>query len=287
MKSQDRAGISYRPADRRIADTISFMHDFAVALKAAHAGAAVVRERFGSSYDTEYKRKFDPVTDVDTAAEAAIVHVISTEKPADGILAEEGGGTAHDGRYWIIDPLDGTVNFVHSIPQVAVSVALWDGDQAVVGVVIDVLRNEVFTAQSGSGATLNGQQITVSNRSDLSRCVVGTGFPYDHDIHADALSVVVREVLREVNGLRRFGSAALDLAWVAAGRFDAYWELGIAPWDGAAGILLVREAGGMVTDPWGTASDPFKSLVIASNGVIHEDIRSIVHNHLPSHLEPE
>ena len=260
------------------------MHDFAVALKAAHAGAAVVREHFGATNEAEYKSKFDPVTAVDTAAEAAIVNVISTEKPTDGILAEEGGGTAHDGRFWIIDPLDGTVNFVHNIPQVAVSVALWDGDEALVGVVIDVMRNEVFIAQSGGGATLNGQKITVSSGTDLSRSVVATGFPYDHDVHADALSVVVREMLREVNGLRRFGSAALDLAWVAAGRFDAYWELGIAPWDGAAGILLVREAGGIVTDPWGTPTDPFKPLVIASNGVIHEDIRSIVNNHLPGHL---
>jgi myo-inositol-1(or 4)-monophosphatase len=137
------------------------------------------------------------------------------------------------------------------------------------------------------GATLNGQKIKVSDSSDLSMCVVGTGFPYDHDAHAEALSVVVREVLREVNGLRRFGSAALDLAWVAAGRFDAYWELGIAPWDGAAGMLLVREAGGIVTDPWGTPSDPFKPLVIASNAVIHEDIRSIVNANLPSHLTPQ
>jgi myo-inositol-1(or 4)-monophosphatase len=263
------------------------MHDLAVALKAAHAGAAVVREHFGTALDADYKRKFDPVTAVDRVAEAAIIHVISTEKPDDGILAEEGGGAARDGRYWLIDPLDGTVNFVHSIPQVAVSIALWDGSQALVGVVIDVLRNEVFVAQSGSGATLNGQKMSVSDRSDLSTCIVGTGFPYDHDVHADGLSVVVREVLREVNGLRRFGSAALDLAWVAAGRFDAYWELGIAPWDGAAGMLLVREAGGTVTDPWGTPSDPFKPLVVASNTVIHEDIRSIVHDHLPSHMVPQ
>jgi myo-inositol-1(or 4)-monophosphatase len=263
------------------------MHDFAVALKAAHAGAAVVREAFGAVHGTEYKRKFDPVTTADKAAEAAIINVISTEKPADGILAEEGGGTSHEGRYWVVDPLDGTVNFVHNIPHVSVSVALWDGGEALVGVVIDVLRDEVFIAQSGSGATLNGQKITVSDTSDLSKCVVATGFPYDHDVHADALSVVVREVLREVNGLRRFGSAALDLAWVAAGRFDAYWELGIAPWDGAAGMLLVREAGGIVTDPWGTPSDPFNPPVIAGNGVIHDEIRTIVHDHLPGHLTPQ
>jgi len=263
------------------------MHDFAVALKAAHAGAAVVRAAFGAVHDAEYKGKFDPVTATDKAAEAAIVNVISTEKPSDGILAEEGGGTSHEGRFWIIDPLDGTVNFVHNIPQVSVSVALWDGGEALVGVVIDVLRNEVFIAQRGSGATVNGRKITVSDTSDLSKSVVATGFPYDHDVHADALSVVVREVLREVNGLRRFGSAALDLAWVAAGRFDAYWELGIAPWDGAAGMLLVREAGGIVTDPWGTPSDPFNPLVIAGNATIHEDIRTIVHNYLPGHLAPQ
>lgn len=262
------------------------MQDFAVALKAAHAAAAVVRQHFGGVHDAEYKRKFDPVTAVDRAAEAAAISVITTEKPADGILAEESGGTAHDGRYWLIDPLDGTVNFVHAIPQVAVSVALWEGSRPLVGVVIDVLRNEVFIAESGSGATLNGEKIAVSDRSDLGACVVGTGFPYDHDIHAEALSVVLREVLREVNGLRRFGSAALDLAWVAAGRFDAYWELGISPWDGAAGMLIVREAGGTVTDPWGTPSDPFKPLVVASNGAIHEAIRTIIERNLSGHLAP-
>ena len=286
MEREDRGEAPFHPSDHHFPDTIACMLDFAVALKAAQAGAAVVREHFGTPHAAEYKRKFDPVTIVDRAAEAAIVNVISTEKPNDGILAEEGGGIAHEGRYWIIDPLDGTVNFVHAIPQVAVSVALWEGTQPILGVVIDVLRNEVFAAQTGSGATLNGQRITVSDRSDLSKCIVGTGFPYDHDIHAEALSRVLGEVLREVNGLRRFGSAALDLAWVAAGRFDAYWELGIAPWDGAAGIILVTEAGGCVTDPWGTPSDPFKPLVVASNGVIHEDIRPLIHDHLPDHMAP-
>jgi myo-inositol-1(or 4)-monophosphatase len=165
-----------------------------------------------------------------------------------------------------------------------VSIALYDGPDAVLGVVYDPMRDEMFTAVEGEGARLNGHLLAVSGESTLERSVVATGFPYDHDQHADELSVVVREVLRRVNGIRRFGSAALDLAWVAAGRYEGYWELGIAPWDGAAGLLLVREAGGRVTDPYDRPSTPFMGLVIATNGHIHEDLRTIVESWMPMRL---
>ena len=150
--------------------------------------------------------------------------------------------------------------------------------------VYDPLRDELFTASIDEGARLNGHVISVSSTSVLERAVVATGFPYDHDKHAEELAIVVREVLREVAGIRRFGSAALDLAWVAAGRFDAYWELGIAPWDGAAGEILVREAGGTVTDPLGRSSTPTMGLVVASNGVLHDPLRTIVESWMPLHL---
>jgi myo-inositol-1(or 4)-monophosphatase len=267
-----------------VSDSITAMDDLQVAIDAAKAGGAVVAAGFGRGHTTEYKARFDPVTDIDKASEKAIIGAIKRSRPDDTVLAEETGGVLLEGRQWIVDPLDGTVNFVHGIPQVSVSVALYDGPRGIVGVVYDPLRDELFAAESGRGATLNGQPLAVSTTSEMHRSVVATGFPYDHDVHADALSVVVREILRHVNGIRRFGSAALDLAWVAAGRFDAYWELGIAPWDGAAGMLLVREAGGRVTDPWGKPSSPSLPLVVASNDTLHEDIRSIIAEFLPQHL---
>ena len=261
------------------------MDDLHLAIDAASAGGDVVRRFFGTPPDPHYKGKFDPVTAVDRASEEAILDLIRTHRPDDQILAEEAGGAPSAGRYWIVDPLDGTVNFVHSIPQVSVSIALYEGDKALVGVVYDPLRDEMFTAtEGGGGAKLNGHSITVSSEATLERSVVATGFPYDHDEHTDELAVVVREVLRRVNGIRRFGSAALDLAWVAAGRYEGYWELGIAPWDGAAGMLLVREAGGVVTDPYGRESNPFMGLVVSSNGHIHDELRTLVESWMPMRL---
>ncbi|MDK1018725.1 MAG: inositol monophosphatase family protein [Actinomycetota bacterium] len=260
------------------------MDDLHVAIESARAGGAIVAEHFGAPTNPQYKGKFDPVTAVDLASEEAVLSVINAHRPEDAVMAEESGGTRHEGRHWIVDPLDGTVNFVHGIPHISVSVALYDGDRGLVGVVYDPLRNELFTASAGGGAELNGRTIGVSTTDVLSRAVVATGFPYDHDVKAEGLSIVLREVLREVAGLRRFGSAALDLAWVAAGRYDGYWELGIAPWDGAAGHILVREAGGLVTDPSGHSSTPSMGLVVASNGTLHDGLRAIIESWSPTDL---
>ena len=260
------------------------MDDLHVAITAAQAAAEIISEYFGTPPDPEYKGKFDPVTAVDRAAEEAILAIIGDARPDDEVLAEERGGTTHPGRHWIVDPLDGTVNFVHSIPHVSVSIALYDGNRGLVGVVYDPLRDELFTATDGGGARLNGHVISVSGVTDINRSIVATGFPYDHDVKAESLSIVVREMLREVNGIRRMGSAALDLAWVAAGRYDGYWELGTAPWDVAAGLVLVREAGGIVTDPFGRAATPTTELVVSSNGHLHERLRSIVEAWMPADL---
>ncbi len=250
-------------------------------MEAARVGGAIIAEHFGSPTEPDYKGKFDPVTAVDRESEMAVLAILRDHLPNDAVMAEESGGTRHDARHWIVDPLDGTVNFVHGIPHVSVSIALYDGDKGLVGVVYDPLRDEMFTAADGDGTRLNGHVISVSTTNDLERAVVATGFPYDHDTKADELSIVMREVLRRVNGIRRFGSAALDLAWVAAGRFDAYWELGIAPWDGAAGEILVREAGGIVTDPLGRESTPMMGLVVATNGHLHHSLRTIVESWMP------
>lgn len=284
MTREHRTARGNRTAGCSNGDTIGGMDDLHVAIAAAEAGAEIITSYFGASPAPEYKGKFDPVTAVDRAAEEAIVDVLARARPDDDVLAEESGGTTHAGRHWIVDPLDGTVNFVHGIPHVSVSIALYEGTEGLVGVVYDPLRDELFTAFDGGGARLNGHVISVSDVADISRAVVATGFPYDHDVHAESLSIVVREMLKKINGLRRMGSAALDLAWVAAGRYDAYWELGIAPWDGAAGMVLVREAGGIVTDPFGRRSSPSMGLVVSSNGHLHDQMRSVVEAWMPAEL---
>jgi len=229
--------------------------DLAVAAAAAGAAAAVVRRAFGGPVAARLKGVVDPVTEVDVAAEEAILSVLGTRRPADGILAEESGATAGDaGRMWVVDPLDGTVNFVHGIPHVAVSVALWAGGRPRVGVVVDVVRDAVFTATAGGGAFLDGAPLAVAEAESTAAALVATGFPYDRQQRAAVYAREVEAVLRRFRDVRRLGSAALDLAWVAAGRYQGYWEHGLAPWDAAAGVLLVTEAGGTVT---GLDGEPF------------------------------
>jgi myo-inositol-1(or 4)-monophosphatase len=260
------------------------MDDLQVAIAAARAGGDIVRDGFDRGVIPQFKRRFDPVTATDHASEAAVLSLISRHRPSDAILAEESGGALPRGRTWIVDPLDGTVNFVHGIPQIAVSVGLWDGETPLVGVIYDPLRDECFAAEVGKGAHLNGRPISVSSTHDLDGCVVATGFPYDHGDYAAEYATVVGAVLASVNGIRRFGSAALDLAWVASGRYEAYWELGIAPWDQAGGIVIVREAGGRVTDISGADSIPTTPLVLATNGLVHDGLRSIIDPLLPDRL---
>lgn len=252
------------------------MDDLDLALEAARRGGAVVARRFGGPTEAELKARFNPVTAADREAEAEIVGLIRTERPNDSILAEEGSGTAAGGRRWIVDPLDGTVNFVHGIPHIGVSVALYEGTTPLVAVALDPLRDEVFTAASGSGAMLDGSPIRVSATRDPSLAVIATGFPYDHDRHAERYAATLGAVLARVNGIRRMGSAVLDLAWVAAGRYDGYWEFGLAPWDSAAGILLVGEAGGTVTDHKGSPSTPYAPSVVAANRALHDELLQTV-----------
>jgi myo-inositol-1(or 4)-monophosphatase len=262
---------------------VTSVDDLEVATAAARAGGAILREAFGRAVDADYKGRFDPVTAVDRAAERAIVQLVAHERPDDAIVAEEAGGDEYAGRHWLIDPLDGTVNFIRGIPQISVSIALWEGVDPLVGVVLDPLRDELFTAAAGQGARLGGSVIAVTGTDTLERAVVATGFPYDHGEHAAEYVTALGAVLAKVNGIRRFGSAALDLAWVAAGRYDAYFELGVAPWDQAAGIVLVREAGGMVTDPFGTPSVPVTSMVLASNSILHQSLADIIAPLVPAH----
>ena len=252
-------------------------HDLKVALEAARAGAAVVRAGFDTVTSVRMKGEVDPVTAIDLAAEEAIMGVIAQMCPGDPTLGEESGGSGWDApRVWIVDPLDGTVNFLHSIPHVSVSVAVWEEARPVAGVVIDVMRNEEFTAAAGQGAWFNSKPMRVSDEADLGNAMVATGFGYDRRVKAAELASRMGRVLAQVQGIRRLGSAALDLAWVAKGRYDAYWEDGLAPWDAAAGTLLVTEAGGLVTDMSGSSHALDSPTVIATNGKVHDSLRRIV-----------
>ncbi|MGI8822437.1 MAG: inositol monophosphatase family protein [Acidimicrobiia bacterium] len=260
------------------------MDDLEVAAAAARAGAAVVAGGFGTGIVPEMKSRFDPVTVIDRASEAAVLAVLTEHRPDDGVLGEEGTDTHGSGRRWLIDPLDGTVNFVHRIDHVSVSVALCEGERVLVGVVLDVTRGELFAAAAGEGATLGGVPIAVSDTPDLAGSVVATGFPYDHDRYAASYMPGLGAVLAQVTGLRRFGSAALDLCWTAAGRFDGYFEYQLKPWDLAAGLLIVTEAGGIATDPWGTTLGPYMPHVVVANQAIHEPLRRLVEPNVPAHL---
>lgn len=260
------------------------MNDLELTIACAKAGAAIVLRHFGDSQTADLKGPNDPVTQVDRQSEAVIVDLIRTHRPDDTIVAEEGSGVAGGARRWLIDPLDGTVNFVHGIPQVAVSVALYDGDSALAAAIADPIRSELFTSEAGSGAHCNGRPIAVSGADELTGTVMATGFFYDHDRYAADYTRPLTAVLERVNGVRRFGSAALDLAWTAAGRFDGYWELGVSPWDIAAGMMLVREAGGVATDPYGQRATPDTRLIVAAASGVHEPLRLLVEANLSQRL---
>ncbi len=260
------------------------MQDLDLAVTAASAGADVVRRHWSGRAEVTYKGADNPVTTTDKAAEEAILAVLRAARPSDAIVAEEGGRGADSARRWFVDPLDGTVNFVSGIPQVGVSVALYDGAEPVAAAVIDVVREEVFTAVHGQGAFRDGNPIGVSDPASLAPAVIGTGFPYDHKTYAAAYAATLGAVLGEVQGIRRFGAASLDLAWVACGRLDGFFELDLAPWDTAAGLVLIREAGGVVTDPQGAAAGPFHPAVVAAGPRIHEALRTLVAENMPPHL---
>ena len=259
--------------------------DREVAIAAAQAGAEVVRQAFGQAVIPEMKGSVNPVTEVDWAAERAVLAVIDSLRPNDAILSEERGGrTEPVGRRWIVDPLDGTVNFVHGIPQVSVSVGLWDGMIPLAGAVVDAMRGEVFSAALGKGAHLGDEPIRVSSRTKLHECVIATGFPYDRDVHALAYTAAMGQVMTRARDVRRLGSAALDFAWVACGRVDGFWEYGLWPWDVAAGLLLVQEAGGLSADlvnrPARVTSTNF---ILAAPGIA-EQLIDLIRSVAPAHV---
>ncbi len=221
-----------------------------IAVAAARAaGSLIVRylDRIDTlNVSTKHMNEF--VTEVDREAEAIIIADIRKAYPDHAVLAEESGAAGESAYRWIIDPLDGTTNYVHGFPQFCVSIALEHRGRLEQGVVFDPLRQELFTASRGAGARLDDRRIRVSRRSGLEGALLGTGFPFRGAYDLDTYLQTVRALVPRSAGIRRAGAAALDLAYVAAGRLDGFWEFGLEPWDMAAGVLLIREAGGLVTD---------------------------------------
>jgi myo-inositol-1(or 4)-monophosphatase len=252
------------------------MDDFeGVARAAVSEAGALLRGAFSRSKHVQYKGPVDLVTETDREAEALVTGRLRDAFPNHLIVAEEASAVsgahrpAPDVFTWYLDPLDGTVNFAHSVPHFAVSLALGRGDDMLLGIVHDPLRDETFVARRGRGATLNDAPIRVSETADLEHALLATGLPYDRRERTDFYLGFTADFIRQARDIRRFGSAALDLCYVACGRYDGFWEWRLHPWDTAAGSLIVREAGGMVTDFRGQGFDLFGEQTLASNGRVH------------------
>jgi myo-inositol-1(or 4)-monophosphatase len=222
-----------------------------IAVRAARKAGSVINRATldGAGFEVRAKQQNDFVTRVDHAAEEAILEIVRKSYPDHAVLAEESGAAAGSAEYqWIIDPLDGTTNFIHGFPQYCVSIAIRHRDVLAHGVIYDPNRNELFTASKGRGAFLNDRRIRVSKCLRLGDALIGTGFPFRQGARIDLYTNQLKNLMQKTAGVRRAGAAALDLAYVACGRLDAFWELGLAPWDMAAGALLIVEAGGLVGD---------------------------------------
>ena len=259
-----------------------------IAIKAARRAGQIIN-RASNDIDllkVATKQPNDFVTEVDRAAEAAIIETLQEAYPGYGILAEESGETAVKGGrdtefQWIIDPLDGTTNFIHGMPQYAVSIALAKAGIVEQAVVFDPNRNELFTASKGVGAFLNERRIRVSRRTKLGDALIGTGFPYREFDKIDLYLSIFKELAQKTAGQRRPGAASLDLAYVASGRYDAFWEFGLAPWDMAAGALLISEAGGLVSDLRGEANYLETGNVVAGTPKVFTQLLKLIEDKLP------
>ncbi len=253
-----------------------------VAVDAAHRAAALIRHHAGRVAREAVREKglHDLVTHLDEEAQAVIVARLQAVFPAFDVLAEEGAGEVLLPRVarprWIIDPIDGTTNFTRGVPPYAVSIALQEGAQVVVGVVLDVAREELFTAVRGGGLYVNGARAGVSDVRTLGESLLTTGFPYRRFEHLHTYLEVLGRFLQTARGMRRPGAASVDLAYVACGRFDGFYESGLMPWDVAAGALLVEEGGGRVSDFEGGGDPIFGRQIVASNGAVHDTMLEAV-----------
>ena len=249
----------------------------AAARRAVDRAGAIIKRRWHEPWRIEVKSTaIDLVTDVDRACEEAILDVLTSAFPDHAVLAEESGARGTHEFLWLVDPLDGTTNFAHGYPQVSVSIALSRSGETILGLVYDPVREELFSARRGSGARLGDRRLEVSATPDLGSALLASGFPYDRREHADYYLSFFKGFMMRTQGVRRAGSAALDLCWVAAGRVDGFWEWKLRPWDTAAGALIVEEAGGRMSDFEGGRFDPFGEQTVASNGRIHAQMIEVM-----------
>lgn len=248
-----------------------------VAIAAAKEAGRIQRIHLGDLHKVEFKGEINPVSEVDKLCDKAITQIILEAFPDHDLLTEESPFKGKGSPFkWVIDPIDGTTNYIRGFPFFCVSIALEIEGEIELGVVYDPLFDELFQAQTGKGAFLKGRRISVSGTRVLDRSFLTTGFPYDIRQHGDFYLRFFREFMMKSIAIRRPGSAALDLCYVAAGRFDGYWELKVHPWDVAAGILVVTEAGGKVTDFKGGVFSIYDEDIIASNGWIHEEMLQVI-----------
>ena len=257
-----------------------------IAIRAARAAGRVLL-RYAHQIDripVQTKRHNDFVSEVDRQAEAAIIRELRAKFPHHAILAEETGAQGTGEFEWVIDPLDGTTNYLHGFPQFSVSIALRHQGRLLCGLVYDPLREELFTAARGEGALLNERRIRVSERRSLEGALIGTGFPFRDHRHLDTYLGMFKTVVQATAGVRRPGSAALDLAYVACGRTDGFWELGLSEWDMAAGALLIREAGGQVSDLRGGEDYLATGNIVAGNPRVHQNLLKALRPHLNDSL---
>ena len=261
----------------RISHTMDIESFKLTAIEAARQSAEILRSRFGNISSIRKKTAAEIVTEADTESEAKILSTIQGKFPDHAVLSEECGLVPGDSDFkWIIDPLDGTVNFAHQIPIFSISIALAVRDITVLGIILDPVNDELYTAANGQGAQLNGEPIQVSGIPTVSESLLVTGFPYNVGEIFESVMVRYGSCLKASQGMRRLGSAALDLCYVACGRFEGFWEQNLKPWDSAAGALMVVEAGGRVT----TFSDrPFtvaQAEILATNGLIHKEMLGLL-----------
>ncbi|MBE0436705.1 MAG: inositol-1-monophosphatase [Methylomicrobium sp.] len=257
-----------------------------IAVRAARNAGEIISRSADNVGKLQINRKGinDFATEVDRTAEQEIIKIIRTAFPDHAILAEESGEHKGNDFVWIIDPLDGTTNFLHGFPVYAVSIALQVKGKLELGVVYDPLRDELFTAERGSGAMLNNRRIRVTNQAGLKGALIGTGFPFKSQQHLDAYLGMFRTIHADSAGIRRAGAAALDLAYVAIGRLDGFWEIGLHPWDMAAGILLIKEAGGVATDFAFQDNYMETGNIIAGNPKMHQVMYKAIEPHVTEAL---
>ncbi len=244
----------------------------------AKEAGEIINEGFGKARKVEFKtNETNLVTEIDKAAEKLITDFIKKKFPSHGILAEESGEMKSGADYlWVIDPLDGTTNFAHGLPVFSVSIALQKNDVTIAGVVYDVINKIAYSTEKGSGAFANDAKMNVSKNDILRRSVLASGFPYNVIENPDNLLEKFTEMTKLVRGIRRLGSAAMDLAYTAKGVFDGYWELNLNPWDICAGMLLVEEAGGVVSDFYNNPIDMHAKRILATNGQVHQKMMEIL-----------